>query len=135
MEMKIKDGIFWVIDEPKKKESVTIFDNLDDAVRAVKKLLQQDTGSEEVNLTKISLVGDKINSEGVAWRDIGVFHRVLQRLSRRARGQSGIDFERAHARCIEAAIVTLCLPPQCYRMGIFQPARCGRDGIRRRRHW
>lgn len=69
MEMKIKGNEFWVLENEGSKGSKVIFDNLDDAVKSVKELMEKDANPDDINLVVVD-IGEEWNIKQVPWSEI-----------------------------------------------------------------
>ena len=70
MQMKIDGGKFWFLRDHETKQNITIFDNLNDAVKAVKILLRNDVEPDMIELMLVDMSKDKMTITGVTWSQI-----------------------------------------------------------------
>lgn len=69
MEMKLEGNEFWLLDSSDDKR---IYDNLDDAVKSVKSLMESDVDTDNMSLVVVTFEGDNWSIKQVPWSEIAV---------------------------------------------------------------
>jgi hypothetical protein len=72
VEMKLKGSEFWVLEDKGKEGDKRIFDNLDDAVKSVKTMMENDVDPESIVLATVDIGGDEWKIKQVPWSEIAV---------------------------------------------------------------
>jgi hypothetical protein len=75
MEMKIEKN-FYLLELKNQKKVVSLFDNLDEAVKSVAKQIKEGVPSAQINLSEIELTEDKMLVKGIPWNQI--LERILK---------------------------------------------------------
>lgn len=70
MEMKLKGREFWVLEDMSNEGDVGLYDDLQDAVEALKELMISGAKSSDLSLVSVDMRGKDWRIEEVAWSEI-----------------------------------------------------------------
>jgi hypothetical protein len=71
MEIKVENNEFWILDN-KKAEEKTIFNELDDSIKHIKKTMKKDFNPEDLELLHVLLEDESMKFQGVSWKEIAM---------------------------------------------------------------
>lgn len=71
MEIKVENNEFWIL-ENKKDEEKTIFNELDDSIKHIKKTMKKDFDTENLELLHVMLEDESMKFQGVSWKEIAM---------------------------------------------------------------
>ena len=71
-EIKLKTGSFWLLrnDADRKNKEVVLFDDLNDAIKAVKARIDKNVEPDNISLLMIDASEDEMVAKGVSWSEI-----------------------------------------------------------------
>ena len=71
MEIKVENNEFWIL-ENKKAEEKTIFNELDDSIRHIKKSMKNKAETDDLELMHVMLEEDSMKFQEISWKDIAM---------------------------------------------------------------
>ena len=69
--MKIENNEFWIL-EDKKLEEKTLFNELDNSIKHIKKSMKNGFETDDLDLLHVMLEDDSMKFQEVSWKDIAM---------------------------------------------------------------
>jgi hypothetical protein len=72
MEMKLKGNEFWLLKDTNQNGISRVFDDLNDAVKSLRELMEGDVDVTSISLVSVDIEGDDWKIKQVPWSEIAV---------------------------------------------------------------